>query len=66
MKPLIISFFAVILCYSLLTNTKADPAFRPSPPQYIMDENSVYFEIQPVLQPIDSFTIVKEPIAQVL
>ena len=65
MKPLIFSFFAIILCYSLLTNNNEEKMSEPAPPA-VMDENSVYFEVLPSLQPVDSTSAIKEPIAGLL
>ncbi len=61
MKPLILSFFAVILCYSLLTNKEEVVKTEPASPA--LDENSVFFEVQPSLQPADSIILLKDKIA---
>lgn len=62
MKPLILSFFAIILCYSLLTYEKEEVKTEPVP---VMNENSVFFEVQPNLQPVDSAVIFRNEIAVV-
>lgn len=57
MKPLILSFFAVILFYSLfLQDKKEKKSIVPS-------SEIIFFDETQQIQPIDSVLLIKEPIA---
>lgn len=63
MKPLILSFFVVILCFSLFTNKEKEIEIKPEPELPTMNENSVYFEIQPNFQTADSVYSLRNSVA---
>jgi hypothetical protein len=59
MKPLIISFFLVILGYSLFFDKKEGMKQVITP----MQKNSVYYDVHPVLEQTDSILILKDKTA---
>jgi hypothetical protein len=59
MKPLIVSFFLVILGYSLFFDKKEDTKQVITP----MQKNSVYYDVHPVLEQMDSILILKDKTA---
>jgi hypothetical protein len=59
MKPLILSFFLVILGYSLFFDKKEETKQVITP----MQKNSVYYDVHPVLEQMDSVLILKDKIA---
>ncbi|MDR0748459.1 MAG: hypothetical protein LBF62_02665 [Tannerellaceae bacterium] len=59
MKPLILSFFLVILGYSLFFDKKEEPKQVITP----MQKNSVYYDVPPVLEEMDSVLILKDKTA---
>lgn len=60
MKPLILSFFLVILGYSFFSGEKKETE-QPITPA--MQKNSVYYDIYPVLQQTDSTLMMKDKTA---
>ena len=61
MKPLILSFFLVILGISLLTNKKERPSDQPVKEN---EQRSVYYEVMPNShQSVDSLYLIKDKIA---
>lgn len=60
MKPLILSFFLVILGYSFFFNEKKETT-QSTPPA--MQKNSVYYDVHPVLEQTDSIIILKDKVA---
>jgi tetrahydromethanopterin S-methyltransferase subunit B len=59
MKPLIVSFFLVILGYSLFFDKKEKAKQVITP----MQKNSVYYDVHPVLERMDSVHILKDKTA---
>jgi hypothetical protein len=59
MKPLILSFFLVILGYSLFFDKKEETKQVITP----MQKNSVYYDVHPVLEQTDSVLILKDKTA---
>ncbi|MDR0430691.1 MAG: hypothetical protein LBH58_09480 [Tannerellaceae bacterium] len=60
MKPLILSFFLVILGYSFFAKEKEETKQLITP---TMQKNAVYYDIRPILEQTDSVITIKDKTA---